>query len=133
MALNTIASDCLINIIDGGPIDATPIGTPVTVKAKAKRIQKDDDIVEINCKGIGDASARFRPGSSKYMLVIDLLIGKASGAIAVTLGNYLKWEFATDAALTPASDSGMVKGNSIEVNDEQETIQRITVIGPADQ
>lgn len=133
MALNAIASDVLVKLIDGGAVDGSPTGTPLTVKALARNIEKEDGLMaEIETGGIGDATAKYRPGRSRFRFTMDLLVPKVAGATGVILGNYVLFEFATDTGLTPTTGTALVTTNGFRVVDNQETLQNVTFIGPAD-
>jgi hypothetical protein len=133
--MNAIASNVLIKVIDGGAVDGVPSGgsgTAVSIKAVARNIEKEQFLMaEIETGGIGDVSAFYQPGRYGERFNMDLLVPKTAGAIVITVGNYLYMEFATDTSLTPATGQYLVTRVSFRVTDNQETINSISIVGPA--
>lgn len=131
MALRLIASDSVIEFGDGGVIDGTATTTSSSVKALARRVMIDESIQgSIDCSGIGDAAVRLRPQKTRYRLELELLTENNTG-LAAGEGNYGIVRVGLNGTTSPTY-AGMIMSNALDIVDNQETIQRIVIEGPAD-
>jgi hypothetical protein len=133
MALRLLGQDCAIQITDGGAQDGTPTyGSPVVVKAYARRISLDDTLTTEDMRGLGDARARLRGKFGETAAEIELLVPD-SGPLAITLGNYVKVEFkALSSMVSYTTIVGLLIGDRRDMPDGPQ-LQVLRIACDADQ
>lgn len=133
MALRLIGQDCAIQITDGGAQDGTPTyGSPVVVKAFARRISLDDQLTTEDMRGLGDARERLRGKFGGTTAEIELLVPD-TGPLAINLGNYVKVEYKPLSSMVAYTTLvGLLVGDRRDIPDGPQ-LQVLRIACDADQ
>ena len=132
MALsNTVSADWIVEFQDRGAQDGSPTALSVVVITTiVKRINIRYMVgKDINVSGFGTAD-NFRAGKTNWEIDLEILVPVTS-ATAITIGDYAQIEN-TVGSNTETKYCGYVKSWELGVDDDSETIMRVTVKGPAD-
>jgi len=122
------SADCLLTINDRGVVDGVlDVGTALNVKALCKSLTIDDSVGVVELSGFGALRHAHRSTKGETRITADFLIA-ITGRIPVTLGNYVTLIFTVFTGLSALTFTGILVGETYNINDEREQIQRLTII-----
>ena len=124
--MRLIGQDCLVQITDGGAQDGTPTyGSAVVLKAFAKRVMVEDSAETVDVSCLGDTRRKLRSKRGSSTCEVELAVVD-TGALSLTVGNYVKLEVKEITALSYRTFTGLLTRNKIEFPDGED-IQMLTI------
>lgn len=133
--MRVIGSDLSCNIYDGGAVDGgtdfNPLA-PIAIDVLAREVRISEEVGEIDCSALGDATKRLRPDQTEWTIELDLVV-ETTGLISIALGNYVFVEHKAHSGFaTNAEYTGYLKSLEVVSRMGETCTQRITLRGPAD-
>lgn len=131
--MNLISEDVLVKFLDRGAVDGSPVATAGTaITTLMREYELTDEVGNmIDTSGFG-GSKKFRPGKDFFRFTIGLLISYTNGPITAVVKHYASIDTTFGPLAEIVGTVGVIRSNTRVVNDDQESIQRIVVEGPAD-